>query len=424
MKKFDSISVSSKAELPHARSYLLLPGIVLFASVLTISNAQARDMYRVAPIEVVVYEGAPIDYSNQRDVIVIDESSSRSSYSNVILVQDYTDESIEQPQAVAYQKPTPARTHPQAVNKPQSKPLVKPFSKPRATQAVVAKAKPAAVNNKRLIAKHEQKPVTKTAAPKANANDAALMAFYANVMKSQKKKLSSRPTPLATMALKKTSTKNVVQKSPTPSNAQLTKLASKSKVKQYTPTQVVAIKGLNKAPNPKLKGKDPQLVAFYMDVFGKQKKSLSKQTTRQAVKQIVAKKRIKNKSKINYQSKKVQLAKVTSTSKDPELVAFYKQVFGNEVNSSSKHAPTVVNSNTKDPELVAFYEREFGKSMSKAKVVAKTTHKNPKIKIVSNSKPEKKRSVKKVKSKSKNATSTAAVELQKLIDDLTNKNII
>ena len=324
------ISHSFETEQPNAVSCLAVSVVALFTSVLITTNAQARNMYRFAPIiEVVVYEGDPIDYSNRDDVIVIEESSPQNESSNVLLVQDYTDDYTSQPKAVAYQ------TSPSA--KPQSLRNARPTQQAKA-QPTKPKAIPLAVKSMDSIAQNELSQPDKTLI--ANAE-----------------------------------------------------------------------------------GKDPELVAFYMDVFGKQKNNLSKQptsSTKLALKQTLAKSVVQNKSKPN----KVQLSKKTSKGKDPELVAFYEQVFPNDKSSSLKQVPAVATSKAKDPELVAFYEREFGKSTSRTKAPVLINNAINKIKIAGSSKLDQKRIVKKAKGKTTNSINTAAVELQKLIDDLTSKNII
>ena len=120
-----------------------------------------------------------------------------------------------------------------------------------------------------------------------------------------------------------------------------------------------------------------------MDVFARQESYQSKQpapSTRLTVKQTLTKKIVQKKPKSN----KVQLSKTTSKGKDPELVAFYIYVFGNNKNSSSKHISTDVTSKAKDPELVAFYVRVFGESTSRTKLPVLTKNVSNKIKITGN----------------------------------------
>ncbi len=400
------ISQSFESEQPSAGSYLAITGVVLFTSVLTIPNAQAR---RIAPVEVVVYEGDPIDYSNQDDVIVLEEASSQNGYTNVILVQDFTDDSSSQSKTVANLSSPSSQPQMLSNARPTQQPKVQP-TQPKAT--------PHAVKSLDSIAQNEQSQPNRTLVPNAEGKDPELVAFYVGVFGKQQSNLSEGYTPPTTLAVKQTLTKNVVHKKTNPSKVQLSKTTSKDKELQSVQNEILIANA---------DGKDPELVAFYMDVFGKQKNKLSKQSppsTILAVKQTLAKKVVQKKSKPKSKPNKFQLAKTTSKGKDPELVAFYEQVFGNDKSSSSKHVPAVVTSKTKDPELVAFYEREFGKSISKTKVAVLTKNVSNKVKITSNSKSDQKRSVKKVKEKTKNSISTAAVELQKLIDDLTSKNII
>ncbi len=346
-------SLSFVTEQHNSRSYLAVTGIVLFTSVLTISNAQARDMYSNKPVEVVVYEGVPIDYSNRDDVIFIDDTSSQNGFSNMIVAQDYIDNYSSQPKTVA--------NHTRPSSQPQS------LSNTRPTQP---KDIPLAVKSMDLIAQNKPSQPNKALIENAKGKDPELVAFYANVLRMQKSNPSKQSTPSTTLTGKQTSTKYLVQKKPKSNDVQLSLTTSK--------------------------GKNPELVAFYMDVFVNQKNNPSKQSTPStilAVKQISTKNVVHKKSKFND----VQLSLTTSKGKDPELVAFYKQVFGNDMSSSSKYIPVVVTSKTKDPELVAFYEREFGKNTSRTKVPVLTKNGSSKLNISLSSKLDQKRSVKKLK---------------------------
>ena len=327
----DIISHGFETKQANAGSYLAATSIVLFASVITTTNAQARNSYRIAPTEVVVYEGNPIDYSNRDDVIVIDESYPQNSSSNVLMVQDFTEGYSNQTEAVAY--------HTSPTSQPQS------------------------LNNATPTLQSEVRPTQPKATPLALQSIASIAQNELGVLNKKQSLITN------------------------------------------------------------MEGKDPELVAFYADVFGKQESNQSKQptpSTRLAVQQTLNNKVVQKKPKPNN----VQLSKTTSKGKDPELVAFYKYVFGNDKSSSSKHVSTVERFKVKDPELVAFYEREFGESTSRTIVPVLTKNVSNKIKIARSSKSNQKRSVKKFKGKTKNSVSTAAVELQRLIDDLTSKNII
>ncbi len=428
----DFISLSSNTEEPHIRSYLLMPGIVLFASVLTISNAQARDMYRVAPIEVVVYEGKPIDYSSQSDVIVIEENHSQNTYENVVVIETYTDDLSSPSNSTAVAKSTTPTTQQREALSNERLAQTKAQTAQRAkAQLNQPKAKPVVAQSRNLIAQntlqYKQNQPSKNLAPKAESTDAELMAYYVKFFGKQNNKVSKQETSLTNLSVKQKPIKQVVYKKAKPQKTQLAKSAPKRRTSQLISKKL----SVTKMINANVEGKDPELVAFYMGIFGAQKNTLSKKPSRSiqlAVKQTPSKiVKKKTKLKVNPKSnlKKIQLAKRTSKNKDPELVAFYEQVFGNDKLSSSKHVPVVVNSKAKDPELVAFYEREFGKIMNNTKVAMLNKKVSNKVKIVASSKSDKKLNLKKkVKGKTKNSMSTAAVELQNLIDELTSKNII
>jgi hypothetical protein len=183
----------------------------------------------------------------------------------------------------------------------------------------------------------------------------------------------------------------------------------------------------NKKIITNVKGKDTELVAFYLNVFGKQKNNFSKLTSpsgKLSIKHTYSKNIVQIKSKLK--PSKVQFSITKLKDKDPELVAFYKRVFGNNISKPYKYTPAVgvvLASKIKDPELVAFYERVFGKSKSRIQMA---NNERTKMNMTKSIKSNQKRSVKNVKRKVRGTMtmSTASVELEKLIDDLTSKKII
>lgn len=419
MKTDDVFSLSYETDQNKISSYFTETAIFLFVSVATISSAEAR---RLSPVEVVVYAGKPIDYSNRSDVIFIDETDNQNRYSNVILIEDSTNNISSQPQAIAKNTTPPAY---------QSQPRV--VSKVSTTQP---KAKPVTVNKLvpiRQIAlkKLNEKIVPNTEIVNVKVKDPELAAFYDNVLVMQKLEKSKQSASIKTPAAKQVSTKIIVQRKSGPklksNEVQLALKTTKGKIPDLMLKTVLPNKGLL----TNVKGKDPQLVAFYMDVFAKQNKYLSNQSIpskSQIVKQTSVKNVAQQKSKPKLKRNEVQLSLTTSKGKDPELVAFYEQVFAIEKSNTSKQTLAVATAKEKDPELVAFYEREFGKSTSSTKVQISTKKSSSKTKFTASAKSKQKRNVKKVvnivKEKNINSRSTELAEIKKLIDGLTDKKII
>ncbi len=338
-------SCSLKNKHPSAISYLAATGVVLFGSILTTSSAQARN--RIAPVQVIVYEGQPIDYSHRSDVILIEDFSDSTNYTNVEIAQVKPVKKPTKPVAIAKQKPAV-----QAVKKPH----------------IAQQQRP------KLVAKVKRPPQVK-------------------------------PAPVTVQKTLK-NTAVIAQKKP----------------------QLPAISLPANA-----KGKDQQLIAFYREVFESQKNvspiQSEKSTIKLVVKPVTVKKLAQKKSKPQRQAKRIQLAKTSIKGKDPQLVAFYHQVFGKEQINKIKAMPAIATLSKKDPELVAFYQQVFsnGKNSQKSDLVlAIKVDKKLKIaaKSKSKSKLKKKQIAKKIKNNPTKPMSTAAVELQRLIDELSNKNII
>ncbi len=345
MKKCFS-SLGSETEHANETYHPVVMGVILFTSILTTSNAHARD--RIASTEVIVYDGEPIDYSNRSDVIFFDYTSPQT-------------------------KP----------NRPWETVLAQDLSNDKPSQTKVA--------------------VAKRAKPTSQAHSLK-NAWAANQRKTQ---LAQRKVQLAQQRIQATQTKLAI----------LPKINNSNSIAQEK------ARLQNKKIITNVKGKDTELVAFYLNVFGKQKNNFSKLTSpsgRLAVKHTYAKNIVQIKSKLK--PSKVQFSITKLKDKDPELVAFYKRVFGNNISKPYKYTPAVgvvLASKIKDPELVAFYERVFGKSRTQM-----ANNERTKMNMTKSIKSHQKRSVKNVKRKVRGTVSTASVELEKLIDDLTSKKII
>jgi len=133
----------------------------------------------------------------------------------------------------------------------------------------------------------------------------------------------------------------------------------------------------------RLKGKDPELVAFYEQVFGGTKDRLSEQGS-------------------------------ASVTKEAELQNIINEL-NQQIASYDKGQKTQTGSHRKDPELVAFYEQVFGENRHITFNDSSKTHKVYDVKSKDRKMVNKK--AKKVTTM-KNNGSAAAVELQKLIDEL------
>lgn len=159
-------------------------------------------------------------------------------------------------------------------------------------------------------------------------------------------------------------------------------------IRKVTSTTPVTINEKSQGTVTRLKGKDPELVAFYNSVFGGTKDRLSEEvsssvTTEAELQNII--------NELNQQIASYDKGHETQTvshQKDPELVAFYEQVFGEKKRSKFKHIPFNDSSRT---------HKKYDVKSKGGKVVNKRPNKATIM---------------------KNNESVAAVELQMLIDEL------
>lgn len=425
------ISLSFNSNQSNASTYLAATGIVLSSTALSIPNAHAA---RIAVSEVVIYEGEPIDYSNRDDVIFIDESSLYDDFSTVVSapnnISNPTDSSSSQTTAVAKQTSPAYQAQPQVVSK----------TEPKQSNAIAhAEKKSIAPTTQVKLSKPFDKPlsktkntIAKTANKKAANSETAyenpeLAAFYANALEFKRRGYLNKRTVPKTKTVRKEA-KNLAQKK---SKTKLNEVQLSLKMTKDKTPKVVSNESLpNQALTVNVKGKDPELVAFYMDVFAKQNHNPSNQTRSTktlTVKQIPTKTIAHKKVITKKKSNEVQLTLKTKKAKDPELVAFYNQVFSKDAKNSSKQNPVNVASKVKDPELVAFYEREFGKGVSPPIMPKLKNRISKKVDVVAKVKTKKsiaKKIVKKVKVKTKSSIDNDIAALEKLIGDLQAQNII
>lgn len=264
-------SISTKG-IPNKKkaSPMMALGVVVFASILTTSSAQAR--YRMAPVEVVVYQGAPIDYSNRADVIVIENSVPMPSYLEEISTPQVANAPVPKANNIA-SKPKQANPAKTVASVNRAKQVAQ--QRQRAQPAIRSKQKQQSKNRLALAIKKKPATSAKSVFPEVQGKDPVLVAFYYDILRKQeerrkqKKQLPTQIKQTTTLAVKKEVSKNIQ---------------------------------LSRA---KTTGKDPELVEFYNLVFGKE-------TNESEIEQAIDVAKTKNKN----------------NQKDPELVAFYHLVFG------------------------------------------------------------------------------------------------
>ncbi len=427
------ISLSFNSNQSNASTYLAVTGIVLSSSALSISDAQAA---RIGVSEVVIYEGEPIDYSNRNDVIFIDDSSLYDDFSIVESTpsgtNNHTDSHSSQTTTVAKQ----------ALPAYQAQPIVAPSIQPKKANAIALDLKKSIAPTAQVkLSKpfdnafaYKKETTAKATGNKAENIDnayenAELATFYANALEFKRRGYLNKTTVSKPKTTNKDLTKNLAQKK---TKTRLNEIQHSLKTTKDKTKKAASNKSLlDKVPTINTQGKDPELVAFYMDVFAKHNNNLSNQTRSSktlTVKQVPSKTLAQKKVIVKKKSNQVQLSLKTTKAKDPELVAFYNQVFSKDAKNTSKQNPVNVASKAKDPELVAFYEREFGKGVSQPIMpkLKNCINKN-KVDVAAKTKSKKsiaKKIVKKVKVKTKSSVDTDIAAIEKLIGDLQARNII